>query len=464
MKPVIVSLLIALVFISCSSTPQQAPLWLDHEKEDSQYYYFTVEGSLDENNTDDIYNLLIEQVFQRLGFDLENADSVAFDEMSLLKESLLAVLQGDAEYPGFLLLESQEYKVDSQKWLALLASYEKDALEEKILQLLHLFPVDLPELDRLLDQAQQLEDQGYYGSAFFLYLDVAVMGRELGGVASRYLWNQNIQKARDNMDTWDFSDPTAPKETYSGEPFPNSFIWNIPLDPQRDEVITMAIYYPHPFDPQKQAMAIVRSDNTGRIEFNHPSLFIPGNYQLQIIPNQSMIEERDTLTGQFTQEDWDYLIQGHEGSLDYQLLWDIRRLPLAIYIRDLDVLGKPVAGFETARKLKDALGEQGVDVQILETEELPLSPESQIIREVQRLLPEDRVLLIIGETRVKDYTEDGSRISISGEMDYSLLDMRSLQTLQNRRFNKQLESDNTRGALSGLYSEFSRVLAEEYFK
>lgn len=452
----LICLAISVVF-SCSTQPAPSSAdWLEQIPVEDGWTYFAVFIPEKESpDSTDLQKLFVDRLLGYLGLDpSEQGD--AEDEIQRICDEVSAS-------EDIVLKEQGVYTYQGESVLAALFAIRNELLNDYQKRLLPFFKVDNQLILTYQLQAEEMVSLGEYGSAFISYINAARMAAEMNEKNSPFIFQQNLRAALALLPSLDVDVPVLDAPLYSGENMPDEAFLSIKLLERLGDSIPFEVYYPHPMNPAEKALARIRSQKNGVLEYSLPTSLWEGQYQISIKLDLEQLLGQEGMKLLAQSEDSRKALNTLQWNIPYQVILDPAHLELGILINDRDVLGNPVPQGNTGAKVANLLQENGQKLNLLVSPQLASVDVSLgALRDISMNLPKETDLLLIADTSIVDYQAVDGRIIISAHMEYRLWDLRTWTVLEQGEIDKQLESTQADQALNNLYTQLSRAMVQEY--
>lgn len=452
-------------FASCATQPPAPSVdWLEQIPVEEGWTYFAVaipEQESPENA--DLKALFIERLLGYLGLEVSSDQGEALEEIQLICDEAAQAMENE-EGSGQIILKDQGlFSYQGENVLAALFAIENSLLNEYQQRLLPYYTIDDQALLNYQLQASAMEEQEQWGSAFLSYLSAARIAAEMETEKSVFIFQQNLRAALALLPSLEIKEPYIEGSLYTGENMPEEAFLSINLLSNLGDTIPFEVYYPHPMNPDNQALARIRSAQNGVLQYSLPASLWEGSYQISIKLDLPAILGEKGMDFLNQSEDARNALNTLQWSVPYQVILDPSRMKLGILIRDRDVLGNPVPQGNTGSKVADLLEKEGQNLYILSESGLSdIDVSLGTLRDLSMKLPQDTELLLIARTSIIDYQAVDDRTILSALLEYRLWDLRTWSLLEQGQMEKQLESTQADQALNNLYTQLSRSLVQEY--
>jgi len=455
--------LIFLVFSCATQPPAPSVDWLEKIPVEEGWTYFAVSIPESESpNETDLKALFVDRLLGYLGLEIDTDQGEALEEIqSICDEVSLAMDEVGSEQ--IILKDQGIFSYQGQNVLAALFAIENSLLNEYQQRLLPYYTISDQALLNYQLQAAEMELKEEWGSAFLSYLRAAKIAAEMDTEKSVFIFQQNLRAALALLPLLDIKEPFIEGPLYSGENLPEEAFLSIDLLGSLGETWPFEVYYPHPMNPENQALARIRSNEEGILQYALPASLWEGSYQIHIKLNLLDLLGEKGLDLLNQSEDSQNALNTLHWTVSYQVILDPSRMKLGLLIIDKDVLGNPVPQGNTGIKVADLLEKDGQNLYILSEPQIAdIDVSLGLLRDISMDLPKDTELLLIARTSITDYQAVGDRTIISALLEYRLWDLRTWNILVQGQMEKQLESTQADQALNNLYTQLSRSLVQEY--
>jgi len=459
---------ILFLLFSCKTTPeyQMLPSWLSELPQDEKAKFFA--SSLPEETPDAnemLMKNLASDIMASIGFDPVNGEPRGQELYGELEMQILGslLMEEGSSLDEVTLIEQGIFTSDDGVILAALVRVDNAYLKELENKLIPYFLEEVPEMDEIAGQVDSYLEQGLSGSAFLLQCRAVKIASELNSPSAQYLLRNNVEKAAAILESAQFRIKEPPGDRFSGEQSEKPLTLTLPMDESLGERLWYEVRYPHGMDSEKQTLASVQSDFSGRMIYQEPPVFIEGNYELSVSLDINDILQRMGLSSTEEYPALEQVLESKHWVYPFSVFLDLKKLSIGIYITDRDGLNKPVQNGTTGSKSLTQFREEGYlispisgDIEISSDRETP-----GILRELIKIQEEPSDLMLLGETRIIDYQTQEERVTITGVLTYRLWDMRTYRVLKEGRVEKQWESRQSDQALNNLHTQLSRALVQE---
>ncbi len=417
-------LLLGLIF-SCATKDDladAAPPWAEDDTVvDDDSYLFTAVGRGEdrEEALKDLAGNLSDKVLKQMGFTAEDFSDFP-GERDYLTELFAAFLAGDDTLiPGGRIEDMSWYREDGDIACAVRFRYGRDAFD-RARDALRNYLSGGSDYDRLMKRAAELEEKGYYFSAFLYDMDAAEEGRNTGGLLAGYLLGKAFDRGAGNLNRTDVPELKGADQIYLGARRSWPFTVALPLSPEENDRIPWSVSMTVPARGGAEDVLSVslpsEKDGTVTLSYPFPSGIGTGRVAFSLLPG-----EYDPLF-----ENVPSLEEGAAGLLKTALsrfslekilpvVRDRRVLKTALIIEDRDVAGRVLSSRTTEESVFSLLRDGGYTVtrESFDLEKLRSLSELEMIREFNSHYANNYDIILFSEAGIRNFSQKGDLYQIS---------------------------------------------------
>ncbi|MBN2628621.1 MAG: hypothetical protein JXA95_18300 [Spirochaetales bacterium] len=416
----IVQILILSFLFSCASKDEvatTAPSWAYDEvrvNEDSYLFTAVGRGANKEDALKDLARALSGKVLKQMGFSEDDFADFP-EERAYLTDLFAAFLAGDESLiPGGHIEDLAWFQDGEELACAVRFRYDMDNFDQAR-EDMRIYLSGGNDYFRLMKRAAELEEEGYFFSAFLYDMDAAREGRETGGLLSGYLLGSAFGKASDNLNRTDVPVLEGADQIYLGARRSWPYRIMIPLSPEENQRIPWTVSMTIPLRGGKEDVLPVAlpSERDGGAVLSYPfpsgtgtgiisfSLFPGGEYD-PLFENLSSLE---TEAGRLLKSSLSrfHLVKS------IPIVRDRKVLRTALVIEDRDVAGRLLNTRTTEESVFTVLTGEGYTVarENLDLEKLRSLSELEMIRELNSHYGNNYDIILFSEAGIRNFSQKG---------------------------------------------------------